>query len=220
MRSNLIVRLGALALLAAGLTLGPPVTTGSVAVPRAAVARYRIDAAQSRFTAHAIRSGLLWFLGKDHLLAVRDFGGDVELTPDVVTPASLEMTVRAESLAETRPVFTDAQKKIIDKEVRELVLQTATYPEIHFKSTSVAVRGTNGATSRVVIAGDLTLHGITRHVEIPADVTFEGDALRARGEFSIDRSDFNVKATTARKGTIRVRDKVEIAFDIVARRAG
>ena len=51
--------------------------------------------------------------------------------------------------------------------------------------------------------------GRLRHVTIPADVTVSGRELRARGEFDIKRSDFNVKATSAFHGTVRVRDTVE-----------
>jgi hypothetical protein len=39
--------------------------------------------------------------------------------------------------------------------------------------------------------------------------------MRARGEFSIDRDDFNVKATSAFHGLVRVRQKIEFTFDIV-----
>lgn len=41
--------------------------------------------------------------------------------------------------------------------------------------------------------------------------------LRARGEFTIDRGDFNVRATSAFHGMVRVRDKLKLTFDIVAR---
>ena len=68
------------------------------------------------------------------------------------------------------------------------------------------------------IAGDLTLHGITRRIVIPAKVTLSGNTLRARGEFSIDRSNFKVKATSAFHGLVRVRKRVKFEFDIVGQR--
>ena len=68
------------------------------------------------------------------------------------------------------------------------------------------------------ITGDLTLHGITRRIVIPAKVTLNGNSLRAVGEFSIDRSDFKVKATSAFHGMVRVRNKVKFEFDIVGQR--
>jgi hypothetical protein len=45
-----------------------------------------------------------------------------------------------------------------------------------------------------------------------------GNNLRAIGEFSIDRSDFRVKATSAFHGMVRVRNKVKFTFDIVGHR--
>jgi polyisoprenoid-binding protein YceI len=178
--------------------------------------RYRIDARQSTFTAHAHRGGLLWVLGHDHLLAIREFTGEAEATPGSLAPASLKLVVRADSLEETSPVFTDAQKKIIGDEVRTLVLETSKYPEIVFQSTSVTAKQTAPNQYEVKIRGDLALHGVTRQIVIPATVIVDGSDLRARGEFDVDRDDYEVKATSAKKGTIRVRNNVDFAFDIVA----
>ncbi len=180
-------------------------------------ASYRIDASQSKFIAHASRGGLAWFKGHNHRIAVRDFAGTAELTLDALNPASLQMTVRADSLEETDPVFTPQQKQIIKKELDELVLETAKYPEITFKSTDV--KGTLiGGQFDVRIRGDLTLHGVTRQITIPAKVTVEGDTLRAVGEFEVDRKDFNVKATNAFHGLVRVKHDIKFEFDIVAKR--
>jgi polyisoprenoid-binding protein YceI len=68
------------------------------------------------------------------------------------------------------------------------------------------------------IRGDLTLHGVTRQILIPAKVSVAGNDLRATGEFSIDRDDFKVKATSAFHGMVRVRGEVKFTFDIVGHR--
>lgn len=183
---------------------------------QARAARYRIDASRSSFMVRAFAGGLLWFKGHDHFVAVRDFSGEAELTPGSVTPASLSLRVRADSLEETRDLFTPQQKQIINRELREIVLETDKYPEITFRSTDVTGRLEGGAF-RVQLTGDLTLHGVTRRIRIPAEVTVSGDELRARGQFTIDRGDFKVRATSAFHGTVRVRDKLRFTFDIVAR---
>ena len=59
-------------------------------------------------------------------------------------------------------------------------------------------------------------NGATRQIVIPATVTVDGRDLRAHGEFDLDRDDYQVKATSAKKGTIRVRNNVDFTFDIVA----
>jgi polyisoprenoid-binding protein YceI len=183
-----------------------------------AIVRYRLDASRSKFIAHALAGGLLWFKGHDHLIAVRDFTGEAQLTPDSIAPASLEIVAKTASMEETSSVFTEAEKQIINKELREIVLLPDQYPEIVFRSTTVTGKSLGNDQYDLKIAGNLTLHGVTRPITIPTKITVTGNELRAVGEFSIDRSDFKVNATSAMHGMIRVRNKVKFEFDIVGHR--
>ena len=199
-------------------TAGGPPTVARAADAQSSVV-YKLDPARSKFMVRAFAGGVLWFKGHDHFVAARDFDGEARLTPGSVNPASLTLTVRAASLAETRDVFTEQQKKIIDGELRDIVLEPGKYPEITFKSTDVSAEAARGGVFKVKLGGDLTLRGVTRRVQIPAEVTLEGETLRARGEFEIKRGDFKVPATSAFHGTVRVRDRLKVMFDIVARRS-
>jgi len=53
---------------------------------------------------------------------------------------------------------------------------------------------------------------VTRQITIPTKVTVTGSDLRAQGEFSVNRDDFKVKATSAVHGLIRVRNKIKFMF--------
>jgi len=180
-----------------------------------ATQRYRLDASQSKFIAHALSGGLLWFKGHDHLVAVREFTGEARLDPDSLAASSLQITAKAASMEETSSVFTEPQKQIINKELREIVLLPDQYPDIVFKSTNVTGAATGNGQYNLKIVGDLTLHGVTRPITIPTKVTVTGNELRAEGQFSISRHNFKVKATSAVHGLIRVRDKIKFTFDIV-----
>jgi polyisoprenoid-binding protein YceI len=195
----------ALLLVAAAVVAGSQQTTR----------RYELDSSQSKFVARAFAGGLLWFKGKDHLVAVREFTGSAQLTPGSITPASLEITAKTASMVETRDVFTEQEKEIINKELREIVLEPEKYPDITFKSTNVTGKSTGADRYELKIDGNLTLHGVTRPITIPTEVTLSGNDMRARGRFSIDRDDFGVKATSAFHGMVRVRNKIEFTFDIV-----
>ena len=186
--------------------------------PTPATVTYNLDASQSKFMAHASRSGLFWFKGKSHHLAASEFTGQVELTPDTITPASLRLVVKAASLHETGADFTEPQKQIINKELKEIVLHPDQFPDITFQSTNVTVKTSAAGRYEVKIDGNLTLHGVTRRTTIPAVVTLNGNDLRAVGEFSIDRDDFKVKATSAFHGMVRVDDDIKFEFDIVGHR--
>jgi len=201
----------------AGLVLATIIGPGSLLGAPATVT-YNLDASQSKFMAHANRSGLLWFKGHSHHLAASDFSGQVEITPDTITPASLRLVVKAASLHETGAVFTEPQKQIINKELRDIVLHPDRYPDITFQSTSVTAKNAGAGRYEVKIDGNLTLHGATRQIRIPALVTLSGNELRAAGKFSIERDDFKVKATSAFHGLVRVSNDVDFEFDIVGRR--
>lgn len=180
--------------------------------------RYRLDSSQSKFIAHGLRGGLLWFKGHEHLVAAREFSGEAQLDSASLAASSLQLSVRTDSMAETSDAFTEPQKQIINKELREIVFEPAKYPEIVFRSSSVSGKSLGAGQYDLRIAGALTLHGVTRQIVIPAKVTVNGNDLRAVGEFSIDRSDFNVKATSAFHGMVRVRKKVKFTFDIIGHR--
>src|SRR5215204_3687251 len=170
---------------------GSNVSRDQANVPAPDTLRYQLDASQSKFTAHALAGGLLWFKGHNHLIAVREFTGEAQLTPNSITPASLVIVAKTASMVETSSVFTEPQKQIINKELREIVLQPDQYPEIVFKSTNVTGKGTGNNQYDLKIMGDLTLHGVTRPITIPTKVTVTGSEPRAQGEFSINRGDFN-----------------------------
>jgi len=210
-----------LAILCGALSLGmmPFETPGRTPASQAiSTHRFRLDSNQSKFIAHALRGGLLWFKGHEHLVAAREFSGEAQITPDKINSSSLQLTVKTDSMVETSAAFTEPQKQIINKELREIVLEPAKYPEIVFKSTEVTGKPLANGQYDLKIRGDLTLHGVTRRIEIPAKATLAGNSLRAIGEFSINRGDFNVKATSAFHGMVRVRDKVKFTFDIVGQR--
>ena len=182
-----------------------------------ASARYQLDASASKFMAHASRSGLLWFKGHGHHIAVREFTGEAVLDPDSVGSSSLTINAKSSSMEETSDVFTAAQKQIINKELRDIVLLPDQYPEITFRSTQVTGSSTGAGQYDLKISGNLTLLGVTRPVTIPTRVSVNGNQMRAQGEFSVNRNDFKVKATSAFHGMVRVAEKVSFEFDIVGR---
>ncbi len=183
-----------------------------------ALQRFRLDSSQSKFIAHAQRGGLLWFKGHDHLVAAREFAGEAQFSPQSLAASTLLLVVKTDSMAETSDAFTEQQKEIINGELRDIVLEPAKYPEIVFRSTIVSGKAVGANQYDLKIAGNLTLHSVTHRIVIPAKISLTGNDLRAVGEFSIDRGDFKVPATSAFHGMVRVRKTVKFTFDIVGHR--
>jgi polyisoprenoid-binding protein YceI len=179
-------------------------------------ARYRIDASQSKFTVKAFAGGLFSGLAHDHTIAIREFTGETSFTYVTVAPASLQLTIKADSLTVTDKI-SDSDREKITNTMRKEVLEVDKYPEIVFKSNNVVATRTGEGHYDALISGDLTLHGVTRGVAIPAKLVFNADNLHARGDFSVRQTQYNIKPVSIAAGTIKVKDEVKFSFDIVAR---
>jgi polyisoprenoid-binding protein YceI len=64
------------------------------------------------------------------------------------------------------------------------------FPKASFASTSIKAGGDKGAGFQ--ISGNLTLHGVTKSISFPANITVAGDVVNADATFSINRKDFNL----------------------------
>lgn len=190
--------------------------TGLVTPPVVrAVEKYGLDASQSRFIVRAFVGGLLSGFGHDHTIAIRDFTGEIELTQGSLEPASLHMTIKADSLTVIDKV-KEKDRREIENTMRTEVLETAKYPEIVFRSTRVEALKTGEGTYSAKIWGELQLHGVTRAGLINAQLQFGGNTIRARGEFPLKQTDYNIKPVSVAAGTIKVKDELKFSFDMVA----
>jgi polyisoprenoid-binding protein YceI len=181
----------------------------------ASLASYRIDASQSHFMVHVSVSGLLSAFAHNHNIAIRDFSGVADFVPDNPGASSLRMTIKASSLALTDKV-SDKDRQDIETSMRDQVLETSKYPEIVFKSTEVSMSKTGDNQYQAKIFGDLTLHGVTHHGLIYAQVEVNGNRLRAKGEFPLRQTDYNIKPISVAGGTVKVKDELKFNFDIAA----
>ena len=145
--------------------------------------------------------------------------GDVRFNPVDVPQSSMHFVVRADSLAVAENV-SDKDRREMENEMRERVLEVSKYPQIAYDAPHVSVKNTSEGQSAIVLLGQLTLHGVTRPQQLPATIAVTGDLLRAFGEFSLRQSDYNIKPVSAVGGALKVKDEVKLAFDIVARKDG
>jgi polyisoprenoid-binding protein YceI len=178
----------------------------------AQVERFRIDPSQSQFTARVGVSGLLSALGHEHLVAIRDFTGEAQVTPGTLEPGSLQLTINARSLTETEKEFSDSDRQKIDQAVHDEALEISKYSQIVFKSTKISAKKTGDGQYEVQIDGELTLHGVTRPITVPAQVSLDGNGLKARGQFTVRHSDYQMKRISAGGGTVTAKDEIALSF--------
>ncbi len=173
-----------------------------------------VDSGKSTFTVSVFRSGLFKAFGHDHTIAVQVFSGEAQFTPGGGTGA-LEMTVKADSLSVTDKASAGDKPKI-EHTMKTDVLETAKYPDIIFKSAKVTAQHLKGDEYSLLLTGNLTLHGVTRLIEFPGTATITGNTLRAKGTFPLKQTDYSIKPVSVMGGAVKVKNEIEISFDIFA----
>jgi polyisoprenoid-binding protein YceI len=194
---------------------GLPVARISEAGINPASVRYKIDAGPSKFIVRAFTGGFLKAFGHDHTIAIRDFAGDVTLTEGSITPASLQLTIKAASLAVIDKV-SDSDRQKIEGTMRQEVLEADQYPEIVFRSTNTAAARRSDGRYDFKVWGNLSMHGVTGECYIIGQMEINGNNLRATGSFALQQSDYKIKPVSVAGGTIKVKDELKLTFDLVA----
>jgi polyisoprenoid-binding protein YceI len=178
--------------------------------------RYVVDTGRSRLTVEARTSGLPSMFGHDHRFEARTVIGEASFAAGALATAALELTVEADSLWLVEDVG-EADYLTVERALKGEVLEAAKYPRITFRArgATAGARRDDGAVA-VRLAGELFLHGVRRRLTVPVTVTFEPGGLRATGAVEIRQTDFKIVPFAFAGGTIRVRDRVLISFDVVA----
>lgn len=65
----------------------------------------------------------------------------------------------------------------------------------------------------VVAKGSLTIHGVSKDVELKGKLSQKDKAVNVKGSFDLLMSEYGIKPPVMMLGTVRVADKVSIAYD-------
>lgn len=160
-----------------------------------------IDIQKSTMTVRVYKAGLFSFAAHDHEIRAPLAEGQVDdsravsLRVDVKQLQVMDQDIPAKDRAEI-------QKNMLGPEV----LDSQQFPEIRFRSARVE----EASQGQWTVHGDLTLHGQTHPIVLKAT----GDAGHYRGSIVIKQKDFGMKPYSAAGGTVKVKNEVEIVFEI------
>jgi polyisoprenoid-binding protein YceI len=134
-----------------------------------------------------------------------------------ITDSSVRLTIDAAALrvtgkGEPAQDVPEVQRVMLS----EKVLDVGRYPTIAFESTRLTVDKRAGTAVDVSIAGQLTLHGVTRPLSLPVHVELmSNDTLTASGQLRVKQTDYGITPVTA-AGVVKVKDMLDVDFVIVA----
>jgi polyisoprenoid-binding protein YceI len=136
----------------------------------------------------------------DETLAGNKANTAVGRTPGVSGTLSLSGTkiTSVEITADLTALQSDDQRR--DGQLRRQGIQTSQFPQATFKLTSPVDLGavpSDGQAITATATGELTLHGVTRTVQVPIQARLSGDVVTVVGSLEIQFADFSIDRPTS-----------------------
>jgi len=165
-----------------------------------------LDTQRSTITIHVGKSGLFSAAAYDHTIIAPISSGTVRES----TAPHIEFTVEtAKMTVQPDPRIDAKDQATIQTHMEEMTLETKKFPEITFRSSRIE----RIADGQWKVDGDLSLHGVTKPVSLTVKQT--GDSWTTHTV--LKQTDFGIKPLTIGVGMIKVKNELEIDFQIFAR---
>lgn len=88
------------------------------------------------------------------------------------------------------------QKALMEEHFNENYMESNTFPKAIFKGTITdlsKINFSNDGTYPVTVKGDLTIHGVTKNVEVPGTIIVSQGKISASSKFNVKVKDYNIK---------------------------
>jgi polyisoprenoid-binding protein YceI len=172
-----------------------------------------LDLSASKVTVHVQKQGLFAAFAHNHVISAPLASGHLD-----AAKRTIELKFRAQDMKVLDPDASDNERSTIESNMKSPeVLDPARFPEITFASTSVEPPAAEAAGTppgaHYLVRGNLTLHGVTR----PVDMSVSLSAAHYTGKVTLKQTDFGITPVKIAGGAIRVKDVIEIDFEIATK---
>lgn len=145
---------------------------------------------KSTMSVNSEESKVMW-IGKkvtgEHSGFIKMENGDLQFNGDVLTGGSFEIDMK--SITNTDIKDEGTNQKLVGHLKSDDFFGVEKFPKATFVITGAEAK----KAGKYHIKGNITIKGITKEVEFPAQVTLLGDKATATATLTLDRSEFNVR---------------------------
>jgi hypothetical protein len=85
------------------------------------------------------------------------------------------------------------EKKLMQVHFNEKYMESEKYPKSSFQGKIVGYDIANLTLQQVKAQGKLTIHGVTRDIDVPGTLHIEGNTVTLRSKFMVKLEDYNIK---------------------------
>ena len=105
------------------------------------------------------------------------------------------------------------RKALMQEHFNEDYMESDKFPKATFKGTISGIEPSslqNDGNYEVIIVGQLTIHGVTKSISVPALITVKDKVISAKSEFQVAVADHNIKIPSIVADNISKQIKVQV----------
>jgi polyisoprenoid-binding protein YceI len=93
-------------------------------------------------------------------------------------------------------------------------MESDKYPTIRFELNQAIAQETLGDSMDVTLRGQFLIHGVTKEVELPANLVFLSDGIRIRSTTPLNLKDYKIGGLSKFLGVLKMSEKIEVHVDV------
>ncbi|MBA3827503.1 MAG: YceI family protein [Taibaiella sp.] len=108
------------------------------------------------------------------------------------------------------------EKELMQEHFNEDFMQSDKYPKADFKGKVTDIDNVNFAkdgTYHVKVAGKLTMHGVSKDINVPGTITVKGSEVTTNAKFTIREEDYGIKIPSVVSS--KIAEKMEITVNAI-----
>jgi len=201
----------------------PPAPPAPEVVPER-IDHYIVDADASQVLVLVYRDGPMAKLGHNHVIAVHQLSGEVQVPKDLANgsftfafPAAAmsvdDHALRADLGDDFKaPVDAGSVAGTREHMLGEKLLNALQFPMIRLASGPLRSEGDHW-----IVTLNISVHGHASAVEVPVLLTMTAATLTASGEFDLTHAQLGLTPYSVGHGALRVAETMHVRFRVVAR---
>lgn len=109
------------------------------------------------------------------------------------------------------------EKQLMQEHFNESYMESDKFPKAEFKGKMNPASFTKDGTYKTTVNGKLTIHGVTKDVQIPGTVIVKGGELTLNTKFNVATADYNIQIPSVAKG--KIANQIEVTVNSVLKKA-
>jgi len=175
---------------AAVATLGPIASAAAGATSTSTDGTWSVDDSAGSFVGYRVQEQLAGIGGNTAVGRTNAVTGSLTISGTSVTDVQIS--------ADLTQLKSDDDRR--DGQLHQRGLETDSFPTATFKLTQPIDLGSvpaNGQTITVTATGQLTLHGVTKTVQVPLQARLDGSTIEVVGSIEITFADYSITPPTS-----------------------